>query len=67
MNTETGEIREWSEIEVLPEDERRKYIPMNVPPTVVQRERKRVDKYDPCPCGSGEKFKFCCYRKPSVI
>ena len=20
------------------------------------------DKYQPCPCGSGKKFKFCCYR-----
>ena len=22
-----------------------------------------VDVYDPCPCGSGKKFKWCCYRK----
>jgi len=20
-------------------------------------------KYEPCPCGSGKKFKFCCYGK----
>ncbi len=23
------------------------------------------DKYSPCPCGSGKKFKFCCYQKES--
>lgn len=22
--------------------------------------QRRVDRYDPCPCGSGKKFKFCC-------
>ncbi len=21
------------------------------------------DMYAPCPCGSGKKFKFCCYQK----
>ncbi|MCF8568607.1 SEC-C domain-containing protein [Alicyclobacillus tolerans] len=20
--------------------------------------------YDPCPCGSGKKYKFCCAKKP---
>ena len=23
--------------------------------------RVKADKYDPCPCGSGKKFKFCCW------
>lgn len=23
---------------------------------------KRPDAYSPCPCGSGKKFKFCCYK-----
>ncbi len=22
-----------------------------------------IDPYDPCPCGSGKKFKFCCRKK----
>ena len=21
------------------------------------------DRYDPCPCGSGKKYKFCCERQ----
>ncbi len=29
-----------------------------------KREKmKKIDSYEPCPCGSGEKFKFCCYQK----
>jgi hypothetical protein len=23
--------------------------------------------YDPCPCGSGAKFKFCCFKKEIVL
>ncbi|GEM_PF-613966 len=26
---------------------------------------KKIEPYDPCPCGSGKKFKFCCYPKQS--
>lgn len=29
--------------------------------SLVPKERK-PDRYDPCPCGSGKKFKFCCER-----
>ena len=25
-----------------------------------------IDPYDPCPCGSGKKYKFCCYQKKPV-
>ncbi len=28
-------------------------------PTPIQRERGRVGRNDPCPCGSGKKFKKC--------
>ena len=36
---------------------------MKRPPTTRQMERRppRVGKYDPCPCGSGKKFKWCCF------
>lgn len=27
---------------------------------VKAKMRERI--YDPCPCGSGKKFKFCCYQ-----
>jgi len=28
-----------------------------------RREDKKVGRNDPCPCGSGKKYKFCCGRK----
>jgi len=34
-------------------------------PTVVSRN-KRIGRNDPCPCGSGKKFKKCCYGKVEV-
>jgi preprotein translocase subunit SecA len=29
----------------------------------VRREAPKVGRNDPCPCGSGKKFKACCGRK----
>lgn len=26
-------------------------------------EKLKIDPYEPCPCGSNKKFKFCCYQK----
>ena len=34
------------------------------PKKPVQRAEKRVYPNDPCPCGSGKKYKQCCGRKP---
>jgi len=31
-------------------------------PTTVVREGKKVGRNDPCPCGSGKKYKNCCGR-----
>jgi uncharacterized protein len=30
-------------------------------------DRQRVSRNDPCPCGSGRKFKKCCYRGDRTI
>lgn len=29
-------------------------------PSIVQRAEPKVGRNDPCPCGSGKKFKKCC-------
>ena len=34
-----------------------------VPPTVREEHPAEPGPYDPCPCGSGQKFKFCCRKK----
>lgn len=28
------------------------------------KKKQIVDPYEPCLCGSGKKYKFCCYLKP---
>ena len=31
--------------------------------TVSAEAKPKIDRYAPCPCGSGEKYKFCCGAK----
>ncbi|MBQ9131949.1 MAG: SEC-C domain-containing protein, partial [Clostridia bacterium] len=31
-------------------------------PTTVVKDGARVGRNDPCPCGSGKKYKNCCMR-----
>jgi hypothetical protein len=33
-------------------------------PLPPQREPTKIGRNDPCPCGSGKKYKFCCLMKP---
>ena len=33
------------------------------PPVTIVRRKERIGRNDPCPCGSGKKFKKCCYGK----
>ena len=42
---------------------RERTAPMIIEPTQKQLVRKRVGRNDRCPCGSGQKFKRCCFRK----
>ena len=37
-----------------------KYVAGNVIPTTVTRVGEKVGRNDPCPCGSGKKYKKCC-------
>lgn len=30
----------------------------------IQQRMTPESVYDPCPCGSGKKYKFCCAKKP---
>lgn len=51
---------EWND--VLPEERRKElFKEQKKSGTVVIG--KKVGRNDPCPCGSGKKFKFCCMRK----
>lgn len=67
MDTRTGEIISMQEAE----RRNREFglgtaVPMLIPPTMAQFKRRKVGRNDPCPCGSGNKFKRCCIRKGSI-
>jgi len=58
------QIRREEEVEEMREQSRQNYI-MNrgedIPaPATVRRKNEKVGRNDPCPCGSGKKYKKCC-------
>lgn len=60
MDKQTGRIyrdREAGLEAGVPEN---RLVEMQVSPTVRQRARGHVGRNEPCPCGSGKKFKNCC-------
>lgn len=56
MNIRDGEIRNLT---AITDNERSEWVEMQTPPTPKQAARRRVGRNDPCPCGSGKKFKKC--------
>lgn len=58
MDTRTGEIRHFEEGEAVPKN----FVPVNRPLTVREYHKAKINKYSPCACGSGKKFKFCCFK-----
>ena len=69
MDDRTGQIYSPDQIrkmlQTMPDSERQHYHEMGIPPTAAQMRRRppHVGRNDPCPCGSGRKFKRCCLRK----
>ena len=65
MDTRTGQVMTLEEMEehckIFPED--RKYF-KQVP---YQRSRPKTGRNEPCPWGSGKKFKKCCLWKDKII
>jgi uncharacterized protein YecA (UPF0149 family) len=57
MDVRTGRIYESRDL--APEHVRPHLVEMELKPTPLQRIRRRVGRNDPCPCGSGKKFKHC--------
>ncbi|MEW6333740.1 MAG: SEC-C metal-binding domain-containing protein, partial [Thermodesulfobacteriota bacterium] len=58
------QIRREEEVERIEEKQRQNYILSrgeDTPaPSTVRRESAKVGRNDPCPCGSGKKYKKCC-------
>lgn len=53
------ELPAWDEL-LTPERRKELYLEQKKSGTIVKE--KKVGRNDPCPCGSGKKYKFCCGR-----
>lgn len=42
------------------------WLAQRATPSPMRRESPKVGRNDPCPCGSGKKFKQCCGKEPTV-
>jgi uncharacterized protein YecA (UPF0149 family) len=64
MDTETGRIYDNKDAALRAGAKPQGLIEMQVPPTEEQMHRvpPKVERNEPCPCGSGRKFKKCCLR-----
>jgi preprotein translocase subunit SecA len=60
------QIRREEEVERIEEKQRQNYILSRgedkAAVTTIRRETVKVGRNDPCPCGSGKKYKKCCGR-----
>lgn len=63
MDVRTGRIVPESAVDDMDEAEREYFRKMKIWPTPKQQRLGRVGRNDPCPCGSGKKFKKCCLLK----
>ena len=60
MDTRDGRIYPMAAVALMAVEDRAYMKPMETHPTPIQRARGRVGRNEPCPCGSGRKFKKCC-------
>ena len=54
------ELPQWDGL--LTEERRKELYKEQKSSGTVRRETKKVGRNDPCPCGSGKKYKHCCGR-----
>jgi len=64
MDTRTGQIYTEEQVDTMREagEDLSSFVGMQRPPTKKQlfRNPPKVGRNEPCPCGSGKKFKKCC-------
>jgi uncharacterized protein YchJ len=66
MNTDNGNLITSGEFLKLQQTEPKKaekFIQVNRDLTIKESFDMQIKKYSPCGCGSGKKFKFCCFQK----
>jgi uncharacterized protein YecA (UPF0149 family) len=60
MDIRDGKILTAKEVATLSEFDKQFVKPMKIFPTKNQLSSNRIGRNEPCPCGSGKKFKNCC-------
>ena len=46
----------------MPAQEKKQYVEVQRDLTAKERADMQIRMYAPCGCGSGKKFKFCCFK-----
>jgi len=64
LNIETGQLIDYAKLKELPPEQRSKYVEVKRDLSKLEAANMQIRLYSPCGCGSGKKFKFCCFRKP---
>lgn len=59
MDTRTGRIRHMTQSDIEAACEHDRCYLMPIEPTAKQERIMKVGRNEPCPCGSGKKFKKC--------
>jgi uncharacterized protein YecA (UPF0149 family) len=63
MDIRDGRIYESEALTNMQDADKEYMKEMEYHPTPFQRAAGRISRNDPCPCGSGKKFKRCCLFK----
>lgn len=66
MDTRDGRIYGAAQVKAMSLEDRQYMREMQHGPSVRQSKRRKVGRNDPCPCGSGKKFKKCCLFKSTA-
>jgi len=60
------QVQSDEEVKQIQEKQKKDYVlsrgDSDATPATVKREGKKIGRNDPCPCGSGKKYKHCCGR-----
>jgi hypothetical protein len=62
MHTGTGMLVAPEYFNTLPEQENNEYVEVKRDLTIKEKADMQIRLYAPCGCGSGKKFKFCCFK-----
>ena len=63
MDTRTGMVVDEELVKRFLPAQQKHFVPVERDLTYTEHMEQQIQLYNPCGCGSGKKFKFCCYRQ----